>query len=351
MAGKKEEEQGFAEKEKQQILGKRFVVYNKSNNPSEATLEEIINSIIEETYDFDKDERQFAQNTAFKEQVEDWKEKKQNKDPSNKELAKIIQQDLLDRMVNTMLTLQKDHNKIFDNFLFKIETVLAGAPNCTILLKDKTCIKVFNFCDTSVLYPARKPFFMKNPNDNDKLNGVCIYKCGNKNEECITACFKDRFTKPKCEITFKTDENNKITNVEIETDGESTCTISLNKAGNVEKITKRSIEVNDAGYKEINNLLFKDETHKHLTENIECELDSQQKAVFDEIKKYIGVDEKVEEKKKEEENINTQNEERKKENSNIHIEQEEESPMCNCGCWNNLKSWCSKLCLSGTTMD
>ena len=99
----------------------------------------------------------------------------------------------------------------------------------------------------------------------------------------------------------------------------------------------------------------------------------ERKAVFDEIKKYIGVDEKVEEKKKGEEIINNQEKEKESEkkeqeeidsrneeiNENqdntrrgkgINIGKKEESPMCNCGCWNNLKSWCSKLCSSGTTM-
>ena len=29
----------------------------------------------------------------------------------------------------------------------------------------------------------------------------------------------------------------------------------------------------------------------------------------------------------------------------------EKVTMCNCKCWNNLKSWCSKFCSSETTMD
>ena len=35
----------------------------------------------------------------------------------------------------------------------------------------------------------------------------------------------------------------------------------------------------------------------------------------------------------------------------MKFEKTEESPMCNCECWNNLKSWCSKFCSSETTMD
>ena len=35
----------------------------------------------------------------------------------------------------------------------------------------------------------------------------------------------------------------------------------------------------------------------------------------------------------------------------MKFEKTEKASMCNCGYWNNLKSWCSKLCSSGTTMD
>ncbi|MBQ7552627.1 MAG: hypothetical protein IJT15_04255 [Rickettsiales bacterium] len=163
---------------------------------------------------------------------------------------------------------------------------------------------------------------MKNPNDSGKLNGVCIYKHGNdKNEDSktkwIMVCFKNPYIKPKCQITFKTNENDKITNVEIETakdsDSESTYTISLNESGEVAQITKgdEAENANKNYAEEIKQLLFGGEINKVLTENIEYELDSQQKVVFDKIKEYLGV---VEEK---EENKENKKEEKKKDKTDI----------------------------------
>ena len=149
---------------------------------------------------------------------------------------------------------------------------------------------------------------MKNPNDNNNLNGVCIYKHGDdkKKTKWIMACFKNDYKKPQCKITFQTDGGNKIKNVEIETakdkNSKSTYTISLNDEGRVAQITKKGGEVNNADcIEEINNLLFKDDMFKVLREN---ELDNQQKVVFDKIKNYLGV---VKEEKKEEEKVNINN--------------------------------------------
>ena len=139
---------------------------------------------------------------------------------------------------------------------------------------------------------------MKNQNDNGELNGVCIYKYGNDKSKTkwIMACFTDNVTYPQCKITFQTNENNnnKITNVEIETEkdnnSKSTYTISLNDVGEAEQITKKGEEDANKNYaEEIKQLLFKDDINKVFIERIEDEFDSQQKVVFDNIKNYLGV--------------------------------------------------------------
>ena len=181
--------------------------------------------------------------------------------------------------------------------------------------------------------PPYKPYFMNNPNDENKLNGVCIYKHGydEGKTKWIMACFKNSYIMPKCQITFQTDENYKITNVEIETakdeNSESIYTIFLNESG-VVKITKKGGEsVDDAD--EIKQLLFEDKTNKVLTENIEYELDSQQKAVFDTIKKHIGI--KIEKDNKKDEG-NKDEEKEKKEEADINNKPAEtnmdDAPKC-----------------------
>ena len=152
--------------------------------------------------------------------------------------------------------------------------------------------------------PPYKPFFTNNPNDKNKLNGVCIYKHGDDESKTkwIRAGFQNVNIVPRCQITFQTN-NNKIINVKIENkkdeNSESIYTISLNE-GEVEKITKEGEEVNNADcIEEINNTLFKDDINKVLIERIEDELDEQQKVVFDKIKEHLDL---VKEKEAEKEN-------------------------------------------------
>ena len=210
----------------------------------------------------------------------------------------MVEKDLKIRIANTMLALEKRTDIDKKNIWFYQNGKYVDVNHND----DKIC-QVSEFSPEYYhASPPYKPFFMKNQNDNDKLNGVCIYKHGkDENEDSknktkwIMACFNDDDTEPQCKITFKTDENDKITNVEIETakdrnGDKSIYTISLNDKGQVGQITKKGEEGKDAYYiEEINNLLFKDETNKHLTENIECELDNRQKQVFDKIKEYLGV--------------------------------------------------------------
>ena len=217
----------------------------------------------------------------------------------------IVKEDLKVRIANTMLALRKHKDIKEKDIWFNNEHNYVSAVK---LQNDNNIIlTISRFNDYyNHIFPPYKPFFIKNQYDNNKLNGICIYKHGdNKNKtKWIMVCFQNDNTVPQCTITFQTNENNEITNVEIETakDGnsESTYTISLNDNGDVAKITKAGEKDNqDKNHynDEIKQLLFKDEINKNLTENIECELDSQQKAVFNKIKKHLGI---VEEEKKEE---------------------------------------------------
>ena len=246
----------------------------------------------------------------------------------------IVKEDLKIRIANTMLELKqelKKHEDIDEEDIWFYQ----NGKYVTLYHNDnEICVVlVFSFSGFHLSLPY-KPYFMNNQNDNGKLNGVYIYKYGDDEEKAkwIMACFKNTLNMPTCQITFKTNETDKIKNVEIETakdeNNESTYTISLNDEGEVEQITKKGGE--SGGYvDEIKQLLFKDETNKVLTENIEYELDSQQKAVFDTIKKHIGI--KIEkDNKKEEENKDEEKE--KKEEADINNKPAEtnmdDAPKC-----------------------
>ena len=207
----------------------------------------------------------------------------------------IVKEDLKIRTANTILELRKQTGINDENIWFNNEHEYASIVK---LQNDNNIILTISQFNDRYYHvsPPYKPFFMNNQHDNGKLNGVCIYKHGNDENEdgksktkWIMACFKDDGIVPQCKITFKTNKNDKIKNVEIETakdeNSELTYTISLNDKGEVDEITKAGNVDEDKNYaKEIEKLLFKDKTNKHLTENIEYELDSQQKQVWDSIK-------------------------------------------------------------------
>ena len=250
----------------------------------------------------------------FTKQIEEWKNNNQtNEEPNNDKLMDIVKEDLKVRIANTMLELEKQKGINEENIWFH------ESGNYVSLQHDDDDICLVSGFNNAFHHasPPYKPFFTNSPNDKNKLNCVYIYKHGDdkSKKKWITAHFKDHCAS----IQFQTNENDKITNVEIEnkkdSDSESTYTISLNNnTGEVEKITKEGEEVNDAGYKEINNLLFKDKINKHLTENIECELDNQQKVVFYKIKEYLlGIEKDTKKEKKEK---NKEEEKEKKEEDN-----------------------------------
>ena len=240
----------------------------------------------------------------------------------------IVKKDLKIRTANTMLELKKHKDiKEEDIWFYQSDDYVDLNHN------DNRIYQVSYFNNWYHLAsPPYKPYFMKNPNDNDNLNGVCIYKHGNNKNKTkwIMACFGNGITVPQCKITFQTNENNKITNVDIETkknkNSKSTYTISLDEAGQVKKITKEGEEEEEEENKdykdEIKQLLFEDDINKVLIENIEYELDNQQKVVFDTIKKHIGIkiekDNKKEEEKKGEEG-NKEEKKEEEENKDINI--------------------------------
>ena len=326
MAQKQEEQNCDFTKAPLEILQQTFKVGQKKNACLEKSLEEIIDGIINAIKN-DNDYKNCIQKYWFTKQIEKWKEddNNKNKELSEDELMDIVKKDLKIRIANTMLELKQELKKHKD---IKEEDIwfYCSDDNHYVILRhnnnDICQVSDFNFLWQHISLPY-KPFFMKNPNDNNKLNGVCIYKHGNdkKKTKWIMACFEDDDMYSQCKITFKTNENNEITDVKIKTEkdsnSKSTYTISLNDEGKVEQITKKGGEVNNADcIEEINNLLFKDDIFKVLRERIEDELDNQQKVVFDKIKEYLGI---VKEEKKEEEKKEEEKKEENKEEEKVNI--------------------------------
>ena len=315
----KEQKYKFTKEEREKILKETFKVGRLEDKCEKRSLEAIIDDVINAIKD-DNDEKDCIRKYWFTKQIEEWKkdDNNKNKEPSNDELMEIVREDLKIRIANTMLALKQELKKHKD---IKEEDIwfYCSYDNSYVSLRhnnDDICLVLyFNhyYKHTSLPY---KPFFMNNPNDHNNLNGVCIYKHGNdkKKTKWIMACFEDDDMYSQCKITFKTNENNEITDVKIKTEkdsnSKSTYTISLNDEGKVEQITKKGGEVNNADcIEEINNLLFKDDIFKVLRERIEDELDNQQKVVFDKIKEHLGVvkEEENKEKNKEEEKVNINN--------------------------------------------
>ena len=333
----KQEEQKykFTDEERKPILKEKFKVGIFQGTGNKKTLEEIIDDVINVITKSDNI-KNCIKKYWFTKQIEEWKKNNNNEEPNDDKLMDIVKEDFKIRIANTMLELEKqkdiDKKEIWFEQFFGSHVFLTH--------NDKWICEVSNF--NSIAYhafPPYKPFFMKNQSDGGgNLNGVCICKHGNNEGKTkwIKACFGDKHMVPRCKIQFQTDKDDKITNVEIKTKknsyrtSKSMYTIYLDDKEEVTKITKNHEEENANDYKEdIKELLYKDEINKVLIERIEDELNSQQKEVFEKIKKYIGVNKK-EEKEEEEKDRTT-------------IEGTEKNPMCNGKCWNCLQSWCGKL--------
>ena len=322
----KEQNYGFTKEEREKILKEKFKVSKCGKECEEKLLEDIIDGVINAIKDAIKDDDDYKKDDDdykncirkywFTKQIEEWKKNnKTNKEPSDDELMEIVREDLKIRIANTMLELKQELKKHKD---IKEEGDIwfyRNDYNVALYHDDitRTC-EVSDFIESfGYVSPPYKPFFMNNPNDHNNLNGVCIYKHGNdeKKTKWIMACFKNERTKPRCKITFQTNENNKITDVEIETEqdsnsGKSIYAIYLNEAGKVIIITtKGKLDVKKNYAEEIKQLLFEDKIIKVLRERIEDELDNQQKVVFDKIKEHLGNVEEKEAEKEDNTNIIT----------------------------------------------
>ncbi|MBQ7552235.1 MAG: hypothetical protein IJT15_02185, partial [Rickettsiales bacterium] len=212
----------FTDDQRAEILKETFNVGPHMNECEEKSLENIIDSVIKAIKDDDYYNviKCCIKKYWFTKQIEEWKYKENTKEaPEDDELMNIVKEDLKIRIANTMLELKK-HNIDEKNIWFYQNGEYVDVKHND----DKICqVSEFNTVYRHVS-PPYKPCFMNDKNDKNKLNGVCIYKHGkDENEDgksktkWIMACFKDDDTEPQCKITFKTDENDKITNVEIET--------------------------------------------------------------------------------------------------------------------------------------
>ena len=333
-------------KEQKEILKETFNVGENQNECEKKTLEGIIDDVIDniknddEIYDKMKN---YIKKYWFTKQIEEWKKNNnnnKNKEPSDEELMNIVKKDLKIRIANTMLALRQQDINQGDIWFYKDNDYVVLKHN-----EDDICrVLDFNYFDQHIS-PPYKPVFMKDKNDDNKLNGVCICKHGDDENgddksktKWIMAGFRNEYIKPpRCKITFQTDGENKITNVEIETkkykNSKSIYTISLNDKEEVTKITKDNKEENANNDKEdIEKLLYKDEINKVLIERIEDELDEQQKVVFDTIKKHIGIkiekdnkkDEEKKDEKKEEKKEEIKEKEKEKEEKKENKEEKEE---------------------------
>ena len=329
---KKEQQDEFTDEQRNAILQKEFNVGKNKDGGEKKTLEGIIDSVIDAIKD-NGDIKDRIKKYWFTKQIEEWKEKKKeeknnaDKEPSDDKLMDIVKKDLKIRIANTILELIKQQDIDEKNIWF----YQAGRNVSLQHNGDKICeVLSFNYFN-QLISPPYKPFFINNQNDNNKLNGVCIYKYGDDQSKTkwITAYFKNDETEPKCKITFRTDENDKIKNVEIKLCkniySETTYTISLNDKGEV----KKNQDENYYDYeikKQTKKLLFEDDTIKVLREMIENELNSEQKKVFDNIKKYLCLEKDTKEEKKEDStNIITQD------INNINKKGENENnASCNC---------------------
>lgn len=147
----------------------------------------------------------------------------------------------------------------------------------------------------SLYLPPYRPFFTKDTECQEPLNGG--YTTNNINIDKKTTTIKSLIKWPHnnvISIEFKTNEKNNITKVTItiykNREYEKRYTISLNEEGKVQSITKKSEENdNNKDYKdEIKKLLYGDKINKHLTENIEYELDEEQRKVWNEIQSFLA---------------------------------------------------------------
>ena len=343
---KEQQNYEFTKKQREKILGEEFNVGKEQNKCNKQTLKGIIDGIIDAIKD-DNYCKNCIKKYWFTKQIEERKKDGDNKDKESHddELMDIVKEDLKIRMANTMLALEKRTDIDKKNIWFD-----QNGEYVVLRHNDDKICEVSNFNNFYYhLSPPYKPFFMTNKSDDDKLNGVCIYKHGNdkKKTKWIMACFKDNGIVPQCKITFQTN-NNKIINVKIENkkdeDSESIYTISLNNGGQVEKITKEGEEYNqNKNYynNEIKQLLFENETNKVLIERIEDELDSQQKQVFDNIKEYLDIEKDTKEENKD--NTNNQNiiNEKEEENENSSLQS---NPINNPEAKYKLCEWNNNIC-------
>ena len=351
----KKEEQEFTEEERKQILEERFTVKYYSNGKTEQkTLQQIIDGIHYE----DKD-REFVRKVLFKKQIEDWKKENNiNLEPSDEELRQIVKGNLTEKIVRTIFALQRDYK--FDKYYFLKD------DNDIYFCEYPGNYHLFdiNLSSSNHTFPPAKPYFSKKNN----IMGIGLYRdyntisCGwtRKHDDSIMHTINMHFY-----IHKNKDAENKEVVVIID-DGwfeyKKQYTISLNEEGEVQSITKEGEDNNNKDYKdEIKKLLYEEDLYKHLIENIELELDEEQRQVWSNIRKHLGVDNeenkiKEESEKEGEEDrklVEKEYNDNKKKNINgtnnnkgYGEDKEKGADKCNCPCLNNLTNWCANLCKS-----
>ena len=248
------------------------------------------------------------------------------------------------RIAKTMLTLQKQYPDDYKNIYF----CFSRCSNLYLKIGYQMKKKIYDVDEPyivmpilarngreSLYLPPYRPFFTKDTECQEPLNGG--YTTNNINIDEKTTTIKSLIKWPHnnvISIEFKTNEKNNITKVTITIykngEDEKQYTISLNEEGKAQSITKKGEENdNNKDYKdEIKKLLYGDKINKHLTENIEYELDEEQGKVWNEIQSFLKT--KIEENKVEEYSKNNEEQEQKEEEEeNKEINEQEREKLQN----------------------
>ena len=314
------------------ILKNTKIKVTRNFKEEEISIAEVINIICEQFKQQVNNNNQInALKTLFKKDIENLKEQ------NDKTMLDIITTKITNKL-----------NKTFKQFIQYIKKIGVELSCCRIYISQNEIslrqdVGTFGEKEVTLLhikaeqedngytisFPPDTPFFSKYFNDcnHNEVSGVVMEKSictdiTNKTSEKISSTLDDLGQYHKIEFTFnKQEQNNNINNVLVMCSKEKHTTaqqynISFKEDGDVDKIT---IEGQGVQENECKNFLKKmlskqdDEINKNLIENIECELDREQKKVFDKIKAHLGV---VKEKEKEEKNKEEEKEEKKEDLNN-----------------------------------
>ena len=283
-----------------------------SSEPKPTTIQKIIDTWVyqvEQEAKNNEREKKLLKEIFFKKKIEEYKKTNLTDD----ELWTIVKQTITNRFLKTINEIKKQWPNININELCCMDDVYhtIWIENNTNDINFRISMLGLSFDGNNKSnpwynYPPIKQHFIQ-----DSENNVCGIEISKDlvNEEKQNISIKAMFsTIAGSSITIAFNRPSKTSNINevvveyknIKDNKTNIFTISLQEDNTITEITKNNSTGNTQTIQqELKNLLFDDEINKYLTENIECELDSQQKVVFDKIKNYLGVVKEEKEEKKE----------------------------------------------------